>query len=59
MEVGGTAARTSDSKVKCKANLVISVVFLVTLGLWGGALGWRMGDVPPQEGEGVGQVQKT
>ena len=33
VEVGGTAASTSNSKVKCEANLVISVVFLVALGL--------------------------
>ena len=43
---------------RAKQNQVISVVFLLALGLWGGPLGWRMGDVPPQQGEGVERVRK-
>ena len=44
-------------KSAAKWDLDISVVFLVTFGLWGGPLGWGMGDVPPQEGDGVGRIQ--
>ena len=46
-------------KQTAKQNLVISVVILVALGIWGGPLGWQMGDVPLQEGDGVGQNQGT
>ena len=42
-----------------KWDLDILVVFLVALRLWGGPLWWRMGDVPPQEGHGVGQLRRT
>ena len=46
-------------KTTAKWDLDITVVFLVTLGLSGGPLGWGMGDVPPQEGDGdgVGRIQ--
>ena len=44
-------------KMAAKWDLDILVVFLVALRLWGGPLWWRMGDVPPQEGQGVGQIR--
>ena len=59
LEVGGMAASTSVKLDKYEANLVISVVFLVAWGLWGGPLGWRMGDAPPQEAEGAGGIRTT
>ena len=46
-------------KMAAKWDLVISVVFLGALGLWAGPLGWGMGDVPPQEGDGVGRIQDS
>ena len=46
-------------KTAAKWDLDILVVFLVALGLWGGPLGWQMGDVPPQEGHRVGQLRGT
>ena len=51
-----------DAKTHLKTawqNLVILVVFLDTLGLWGGPLRWQMSDAPPQEGTRVGQIRKT
>ena len=35
------------------------MVFFVALGLWGGPPGWRLGDVPPQEGDEVGLIRRT
>ena len=39
-----------------KENLVISEVFFLAFGLWGGQLGWQMGDAPPLEADRVGQI---
>ena len=47
------------SKKLHKQDKVIFWAFFVTLGHWGGPLGWQMGDVPPQEGHGVGQLRGT
>ena len=40
-------------------NLLISMAFLVALGLLGGPLGWRMGDMLPQDNVRVGQIRNT
>ena len=45
--------------IPAKQDLVILTALLVTLGLWKGALGWWMGDVPPQEGEEVGEIRSS
>ena len=46
-------------KKRLEPNLVISVLFLVALGLWGGTKWWQMGDALPQEGHGLGRFRGT
>ena len=35
------------------------MVFFLAFGLWGGHLGWQMGDAPPREADRVGQIKDT
>ena len=46
-------------KNQLSKELVILVVFFVILGLWGGPLGWHMGDASSLKNDNVRQIKRT